>query len=179
MNLVIVSRESVDMLLEHVARYFSEIPNRNIQSLKGGAMPFLHHMGRIVIGKLESFTYLELVWQTPSLNASPHNNVGAFIKYLLNSKNKGSFFHILFKKQLAVKAKSSIKYQLHNACIFTIYICITKKGLAQLTDVLKVVYEYLRLLRNMSEEEYETQWDNFFNIEQVNYDMMLDVQQAG
>ena len=172
MNLAIHSYDSADILLRYVETYFSEFPNRNIEPFEAGLKePFLHHMGRIVIGELQSSEAL-IVFQTPNLNAEP-NQIGKFITYLLNTKSKGSFFQHLQHKGFISESKSTVMYKMHNAYLFTIEISITELGLAEVTEVIKIIYDYLGILRNISVEEYQMQWDNFISIEEVNFDMMI------
>ena len=174
MNLVIHSHQSADILLGYVEKFFSEIPNRNIQPLRNGMEePFLHHMGRIVIGEMRSNVMMAL-WQTPNLSTVP-NQIGAFITYLLNAETKGSLFQVLQIKGLIYQSKSKILHNLHNAHLFIIHISLTEVGLVEVTKIIEIIYDYLRMLRNMSVEEYETQWDNFVRIEEVNFDMMTGI----
>ena len=172
MNLAIHSCDSADTLLRYVDRFFSEFPNRNIEPFEAGLEePFLHHMGRIVIGELQS-SVASVVLQTPNLNAEP-NQIGKFITYLLNTKSKGSFFQHLQHKGFISESKSTVMYKMHNAYLFTIEISITELGLAEVTEVIKIIYDYLGMLRNISVEEYQMLWDNFIIIEEVNFDMMI------
>ena len=174
MNLVIQSHESADTLLGYVERFFSEIPNKDVQPFQAGMeKPFLHHMGRIVIGEMQS-TVMVVAWQTPNLNRVPYQ-IGAFITYLVNTKIKGSLFQVLQNKGFISASKSRVIYKMHNAYLFTIHIIFTKIVLAEVTDIIKIVYEYLGIIKSMSVEEYQTQWDNFVRIEEINFDMMTGI----
>ncbi len=151
MNLVINDTNPIPEMVRIVNQYFSNIPNLNIKPMTYDNSPFNNLLGKIIIYKSEhSLHTLSLVWQTPSYLDSPNNGLNKFIKRFFFFRGKGSIHkHFWLSK---------------------VQILLTKEGLERLTEVVKVVFDFMQTLISMSEEQFYFQWRTYNDIRQIQFD---------
>jgi len=171
MNLVIYGNNNITTLLSMVEKYFLDIPNKNLQPpIPGPTQPFTGHLGRVIIYELKSNHFLNIYWQTPSLDFPPRNKIVNFIDYLLHSEHQGSLNRALVHRGLAINIDLGFPYQRNYFYLFRVRIELTEKGLAHTVLVLQLVFDYIAVLKKMSWEEYKVLWKNFMAMEEVNYE---------
>ncbi len=169
MNLVIYDTNPIPELVRIVNQYFSNIPNLNIKPTTYDNSPFNNLLGRIIIYKSEhSLHTLSLVWQTPSYLDSPNNGLNKFIKRFFHGK--GSIHKHLEAEGLAIKIYAKEILHSESFWLFQVQIRLTKEGLERLTEVVKVVFDFMQTLISMSEEQFNFQWRTYNDIRQIQFD---------
>ena len=170
MNLVVFGDEHISTLLEMVIRYFSDIPNNNIQQRTYNIMlPFTNIMGTMIVYKQKN-NILFIYWQTPSLQAYPRHAITKFILHYLEHKGEGGIFEYLHSCNLVSMIYSVLKVHTTTFYMYSIQIILTDEGMSKVFLVIKTVFDYIDKLKTMSDEEFYTQWRELIKVTTFKFD---------
>jgi len=173
MNLVVYSHWNISHTLETVNHLFSDIPpKRIVEPLKPSTVtPFHNHMGRIVVYRLQtSGNMMNIYWQTPNLKEYLEAEL---IQHFLLYRERGSISHYLTKYGLATTVTCEL-LRCTSFYLFNVGISLTKLGWDKMSLVIKTVYEFIMVLRMMSQSDYILHWKALGDILQVHFDYNLN-----
>ncbi|CAL9778048.1 unnamed protein product [Musa acuminata subsp. burmannicoides] len=159
MKLVVIGGEPLDVLQEWVVELFS-----NIKAGPPLRMSYKSNLPIWKVGKLyrleavKDVHILELTWTLPCLHKEYLKKPEDYLAHLLGHEGRGSLLYFLKSKGLASSLsagvgdegmrRSSIAY------IFVISIYLTDSGLEKFYEVIGFVYQYLKLLRQSTPQEW-------------------------
>ncbi len=172
MSLVVFDNRSISEMIEIVDRYFSSIPNKNFEPLGHGSdLPFSGHMGRVIIYEHKSSSdILSFYWQTPGLEQFSRYAVRKFISRYLKHQGEGSIFRYLHKHNLASRLINDATLETDSFNLFSFTIKLTKQGMEDVSRVSKIVFEFMDILKSISEDRFNQLWDDFIAVSQLLYD---------
>ena len=174
MNLVVYSHEDISDLEEMVDLYFSEIPNRGTVPVKYNTTAFpegANYTQKIIYYRPQASTNtLTLYWQTPSLQDHTKNSISGFLNRYLGYEGEGSLFSLLQTKGLATQISAGTEESTDSFHLFSLQITLTVEGFEHVSDVIRYVFQFTRLLGNLTEKEYLEKWEDYIKIETVNFD---------
>ena len=172
MNLVVYGREDVSTLLNMVNSSFSAIRNTGVAPITYDTVAFpVPYIGRIILYSPQAnIDTLTMYWQTESLDASHRSAVSLFISHYLGYEGEGSVMQFLQTRSLASALSAGVEVNADSFSLFRVQITLTEEGLANVSDVIQIVFQFLRLLQNMTAEEFQTKWDDVIRVGEVLFD---------
>ncbi|KAJ4866861.1 Insulinase (Peptidase family M16) family protein [Raphanus sativus] len=159
MKLVVIGGESLDILESWVVELFGDVK-------KGSKIrPTLEAKGPIWEGgklyRLEAVKdvhTLDLTWTLPPLRQAYVKKPEDYLAHLLGHEGKGSLLSFLKGKGWATSLSAGVGDDGINrsslAYVFGMSINLTDSGLEKIYDIIGYVYQYLKLLRNASPQEW-------------------------
>ena len=54
--------------------------------------------------------------------------------------------------------------------LFSLQVMLTEEGLDCVSEVISSVFQFTRLLTNMTEMEFDEKWNDFINVSRINFD---------
>ncbi|KAF3574226.1 hypothetical protein F2Q69_00058287 [Brassica cretica] len=159
MKLVVIGGESLDTLESWVVELFGDVKNGS------KIMPTLEAKGPIWEGgklyRLEAVKdvhTLDLTWTLPPLRHAYVKKPEDYLAHLLGHEGKGSLLSFLKGKGWATSLSAGVGDDGINrsslAYVFGMSIHLTDSGLERIYDIIAYTYQYLKLLRDASPQEW-------------------------
>ncbi|KAJ4878926.1 Insulinase (Peptidase family M16) family protein [Raphanus sativus] len=159
MKLVVIGGESLDVLESWVVELFGDVKNGS------KIRPTLEAKGPIWEGgklyRLEAVKdvhTLDLTWTLPPLRHAYVKKPEDYLAHLLGHEGKGSLLSFLKGRGWATSLSAGVGDDGINrsslAYVFGMSINLTDSGLEKIYDIIGYVYQYLKLLRNASPQEW-------------------------
>ena len=170
MQLVIYGRDPIENLTSWANEYFSPINNSNVSAPTFNTTSFpLEYSGKIVYYyPVANKTTLHIYWQTPPLQDKYRNAVSQFLTRYLGHEGKGS---ILWKLRtdsgLATSLTAGTELDTDSYTLLFVSIDVTSDGLSRLSEIISIVFQYVRYLTSHFGEQ---EWEDFVNVSQLNFD---------
>ncbi|EMR09658.1 hypothetical protein PNEG_01848 [Pneumocystis murina B123] len=157
MKLVIFSSESLDNLEKLAVKYFTDIPNKNLEVPKFTEKPF----GADVIGKqywykpIADSNSIELVFPIDTQRMFYKSSPSDYLRHFLDHRSYGSVFYTLNQRGWITDISVYSEYIVSETDALRINIGLTEIGLDNYEDILGLVFQFLRMLRdNTPNEDY-------------------------
>jgi nardilysin len=159
MKLVVIGGESLDMLESWVVELFGDVKNGS------KIRPTLEAEGPIWKGgklyRLEAVKdvhILDLTWTLPPLRSAYVKKPEDYLAHLLGHEGRGSLHSFLKAKGWATSLSAGVGDDGINrsslAYVFGMSIHLTDSGLEKIYDIIGYIYQYLKLLRDVSPQEW-------------------------
>ncbi|KFK43001.1 hypothetical protein AALP_AA1G066600 [Arabis alpina] len=159
MKLVVIGGESLDMLESWVVELFGNVKNGS------KTRPTLEAEGPIWKGgklyRLEAVkdvNILDLAWTLPPLRHAYVKKTEDYLAHLLGHEGRGSLLSFLKAKGWATSLSAGVGEDGINrsslAYVFGMSIHLTDSGLEKIYDIIGYIYQYLKLLRDVSPQEW-------------------------
>ncbi|KAF8079896.1 hypothetical protein N665_0994s0021 [Sinapis alba] len=159
MKLVVIGGESLDILESWVVELFGDVKNGS------KIRPTLEANGPIWEGgklyRLEAVKdvhTLDLTWTLPPLRHAYVKKPEDYLAHLLGHEGKGSLLSFLKGKGWATSLSAGVGDDGINrsslAYVFGMSIHLTDSGLEKIYDIIGYIYQYLKLLRDASPQEW-------------------------
>ncbi len=148
MTLTVLGNESLDELEVLVREIFAPVPNRNIEVADITA-PLVtpDQLPRMVyIQPLASTRSLMLSWTMPDYRDRYHAKPLVYIGNLIGHEGEGSLLSLLKEEGWAEGLGAGMGLAYRGGAAFNVSINLTEQGLAQRDDVIRKVFEYIRML---------------------------------
>ena len=117
-------------------------------------------LGSIIrIKPIKDVRDLSILWGVPPTRNLYRKNPYNLIGYLLSQKGPNSIFAILQDKGLAMSNSAGVSTEYNDFSFFEVSISLTEKGLKQWEDVVDIIYSYLHLISEMSDQEIVHAWN--------------------
>lgn len=171
MQLAIIGKNSLSTLENWVTRKFSSVPNRNIKPMKFNATSFPPaYTSKLVYyapGQLKHS--VSILWQLSSLKYKYRNWVSSMISRYIGDEGHGSILDYL-RKKLWASSLSAYVYEGISTDTYTLYtveVELTNKGLVHVKDVVGVVFQYIRILSAVTDDQWYTMWSENIKLNDV------------
>lgn len=172
MNLAVYGRENISVLHDMVSSSFSDINDTGAAPKSYSTVAFPDsYVGRVVLYRPQADTNtLTFYWETLSLNKYHRNAVSGFITRFLGHEGEGSVMSYLQTRGLASAVLADAVVNADSFFLFSLQITLTDAGLANVSDVIQIVFQFTHLLENMTESEFQTEWDDYVSVSEVVFD---------
>jgi insulysin len=172
LQLAVYGRDSIETLTKWTETYFTEIPNRSVspQTFPKTAFP-PEYSGKLVFHyPVADTNTLYLYWQTEPLQSLYRNDVTEFLSRYLGNEGPGSILNYLKASSWATLLSAGSEVDADSFTLLTVNIQLTVKGLDHVSEIVRSVFEFIRLLSNQTDESLKTLWDEHTSVSQVVYD---------
>ena len=155
MKLVIYGKEDLPTLEKWAQEFFSSIPNFDTAIPKVLDPAFTREsLGTFwKVLPIKDTDQLEFMWIIDNLTPHFRNNPGTYISHLIGHEGPNSLLSYLIDEGLALELSSGFSSEMNLFSKFTIGVRLTKKGLQNHQEVSRIVFEYLKMLRERGVEE--------------------------
>ncbi|XP_022670450.1 nardilysin-like [Varroa destructor] len=171
MTLAVQSQHSLDEIERYVKKYFSSIPQRQVEQIKyPEALPYHDNPDFFKLFKIVPVTRrisLTLRWVLPSQRKHYREKVFKYLRYTVSHEAEDGLLDNLRSQQWALDLWASSTDDQNMCSLFTIGITLTEKGGDNLAEVIRFVQQYLHMLRKRGPqkwiwEELRQQAENHF-----------------
>ena len=170
MKLAILGRESLDDLEEWVDELFSDVKNKDLpQNRWDHVQPFLPEdmctqvFAKPVMDSRSIDIYFPFLDEEYLNDSQPSRYIG----HLLGHEGPGSILAYIKAKGWANGLSAGAMPVCPGAAYFTVSIRLTKEGLKQYRDVVKVVFEYIAMIKEREPEKWI--FDEMKNLAEVDF----------
>ena len=170
MQLVIYGRDPIENLTMWADKYFSPINNSNVSAPTFNTTSFPPEYSRKMVFyyPVANRDTLHIYWQTPPLQDKYRNAVSQFLTRYLGHEGEGS---ILWKLRtdsgLATSLTAGTELDVDSYTLLFVSIDITSGGLSHLSEIISIVFQYVRYLTSHFGEQ---EWEDFVRVHQLNFD---------
>ncbi|XP_004300711.1 PREDICTED: insulin-degrading enzyme-like [Fragaria vesca subsp. vesca] len=154
MKLVVIGGESLDILEQWVLELFGDVKKGPQVNLEFKAEGPIWNVGKLYrLEAVNDVHILHLAWALPSLHQHYLKCPDYFLSHLLEHEGRGSLYFYLKAKGWATYLNASVnRYSV--ADVFCMIIYLTDSGLEQIFEIVGSVYQYIKLLRQVSPQEW-------------------------
>ncbi|XP_055333075.1 insulin-degrading enzyme-like isoform X2 [Paramacrobiotus metropolitanus] len=155
MSLVVVGKESLDILTDMVVNMFSEVPNKNVTVPHWERPPFAPEQlqTQLKMVPVKDVRSLNIVWPTPDFHPFYKTKPGHYIGGLVGHEGPGSLLSALKLKGWSNTLHAGEDDGANGFQFFMLGVDLTEDGLAHTDEIIKMVYEYLNMLRAAGPQE--------------------------
>ncbi|XP_044277422.1 nardilysin-like [Varanus komodoensis] len=161
MNLVLQSRDTLDILEKWVTEIFSQIPNNGLPRPTFGHLlqPFdtqeFHRLYKVIpVKEIHSFC---ISWALPPQEKNYRIKPLHYISWLIGHEGKGSVLSLLRKKFWALAlygGNGETGFEQNSTySIFSISVTLTDEGLEHFYEVAYLIFQYLKMLQKNGPEK--------------------------
>ncbi|KDP45687.1 hypothetical protein JCGZ_17294 [Jatropha curcas] len=159
MKLVVIGGESLDILENWVAELFSNVRKGPQAKPKFQVQGSVWTAGKLYrLEAVKDVHILDLTWTLPCLRQDYLKKSEDYLAHLLGHEGRGSLHSFLKAKGWATSLAAGVGDEgMHRstvAYIFGMSIHLTDSGLEKIFDIIGFVYQYLKLLRQVSPQEW-------------------------
>ncbi|XP_071715471.1 nardilysin-like [Rutidosis leptorrhynchoides] len=159
MKLVVIGGESLDELESWVLELFSNVKSSN--ALKAEVKQGLPIWSARKIYRLEAVkdvNVLDLSWTLPCLRNDYEKKAEDYLSHLIGHEGRGSLLFFLKAKGWVTSISAGVgedgMQRSSVAYVFNMTIHLTDSGLEKIYEIIGYVYQYLKLLRQVSPQEW-------------------------
>ncbi|KAM6578444.1 hypothetical protein CsatB_030281 [Cannabis sativa] len=159
MKLVVIGGESLDVLEEWVLELFGNVKKGHPVNLEFKVeVPFWKSGKLYRLEAVKDVHILDLTWTLPCLHKEYMKKPQDYIAHVLGHEGRGSLLFFLKAKGWATSLSAGVGDEgMHHssiAYIFGMSIHLTDSGLEKIFEIIGFVYQYLKLLRQVSPQEW-------------------------
>ncbi|XP_009594332.1 nardilysin-like [Nicotiana tabacum] len=159
MKLVIIGGESLDLLESWVLELFSSVKKGPLVNPDGRTELPIWRVGKLYwLEAVKDVHILDLSWTLPSLRKGYLKKAEDYLAHLLGHEGKGSLLFSLKARGWVTSISAGVGDEgMHRssfAYIFGMSIHLTDSGLEKIFEIIGFVYQYLKLLRQNSPQEW-------------------------
>ncbi|KAL7173019.1 hypothetical protein ACSBR2_032480 [Camellia fascicularis] len=159
MKLVVIGGETLDVLESWVLELFSNVKNGPPLKQEARMEVPIWNAGKLYrLEAVKDVHILNLSWTLPCLRKDYLKKSEDYLAHLIGHEGKGSLHFFLKAKGWATSISAGVGDEgMHRsliAYIFGMSIHLTDSGLEKIFDIIGYVYQYLKLLRQVSPQEW-------------------------
>ncbi|XP_010522008.1 PREDICTED: nardilysin-like [Tarenaya hassleriana] len=159
MKLVVIGGESLDVLESWVVELFADVKKGpQIRPPLKAEGPIWKAGNLYRLEAVKDVHILDLIWTLPSLRHAYLKKPEDYLAHLLGHEGRGSLHSFLKGKGWATSLSAGVGDEGLNrsslAYNFSMSIHLTDSGLEKIYDIIGYVYQYLKLLRDVSPQEW-------------------------
>jgi insulysin len=150
MKLVVLGREPLQELESWIQELFSEVPNKNLHRLRWDGIPVLDEpelMTQIFVKPVMEQRQLNIDFMYPDEEELFASHPSRYLGHLIGNEGPGSALSYLKELGLADSLLAGASAQCPGTAIFYIDIRLTEKGIRQYREVLKIIFQYIAMLK--------------------------------
>ncbi|CAJ0633735.1 13753_t:CDS:10 [Entrophospora sp. SA101] len=148
--------EPLDQLTRWVVDKFSDVNNKSIPAPSFEENPFTKNelMKKVYVKPIKDLINLEIKFPFPVQDPLFRTKPGRYISHLLGHEGTGSIFSLLKKKGLANSLGAGSGDVSAGFGFFNIDVDLTESGLANYEEVVKIIFQYIKMLKNEGIKEW-------------------------
>jgi insulysin len=160
MKLAVISREATWKLRGVVEKYFSDIPNKNVDpSGEWSGTPYTTGYVKkyYEVVAIDDYNLLTITFPLPSVFPTYTYHPVDYIAFLINHQANGTLYDTLLKNDYAYSLLAAIDDQNAEYATLTIFIQLSPLGLEYVSKVIGTVLNYIDLIKSegVAQERYE------------------------
>lgn len=169
MQLAVIGKDSLSTLENWVRSKFSSIPNRHLKPLQFSttAYPPEYASKLIYYAPGEPEHSVTIIWQLQSLENKYRNHVTALLSRYLGDEGHGSILEYLKMKLWASSLSASTQEETASFTLYGVNIELTDKGLVHVKDVVAVVFQYIRILMAVTNDQWCNMWNEHIELSDI------------
>jgi len=171
MQLAVIGNNSLSTLENWVTSKFLSVPNRNIKPLKFNTTSFppAYTSKLVYYDPGEPKYSVSILWQLPPLKYKYRNRVSSIISQFIGDEGHGSILDYLKKKLWAssLSAYAGGETNTDTYTLYTVDIELTEEGLEHVKDVVAAVFQYIRILNNVTDDQWCHMWNEYIKLSDV------------
>lgn len=156
MKLVVIGRESLDILQEWVTSKFSAVRNIDRPPPQYDGLPLTSNELKKIIRAvpIKNSRDLTVTFQVPDQYANYSSKPCVYYSHLIGHEGPGSLLHFLKEKELATELSAGCDHVVHGTDFFIIDIELTEKGLAEYEQILINIFQYLKMVEKTGPQKW-------------------------
>lgn len=159
MKLVVIGGESLDVLESWVLELFNDVKNGPLSRVKIKDEGPIWNTGKLYrLEAVKDVHILEISWKLPCLREEYLKKSEDYLAHLIGHEGRGSLHFFLKNKGWITSISAGVgdegMLRSSLAYIFGMSIHLTDSGLAKVYEIIGFVYQYLKLLRQVSPQEW-------------------------
>ena len=150
MKLVVLGREPLQELESWVQELFADVPNKNLPRLRWNHVPALDEpqlATQLFVKPVMDSRLLNIDFAYPDEEELFASQPSRYLSHLLGHEGPGSLLAHLKAQGLAEWLWAEASPRCPGTAIFTIDMRLTKRGMSQYQDVLKILFQYIAMLK--------------------------------
>ena len=171
MQLAVIGNNPLPTLENWVKNKFSSIPNRQLDPLRFNSTAYPpEYAGKLVYyDPGEPKHSVSIIWQLQSFEDKSRNQVSSLISRYLGDEGHGSILEYLKMKLWASSLSASIEDETASFTLYGVDIVLTDEGLIHVKDVVATVFQYIRILRIVSDDQWCHMWNEHINVSNIQF----------
>ncbi|XP_014486429.1 PREDICTED: insulin-degrading enzyme-like [Dinoponera quadriceps] len=154
MSLCILGQGDLDNLEKMVVNFFNDIPNYKVK-IPQWSYPFpTQKILKINIVPIKYMRKLMLIFRIPDLHMHYQFKPMYYISHLLECEGKGSLLSVLKIKDWASSLMCEERYSTKPLNLFIINIELSRNGFLHVNDVIYLVFQYFKMLKEKGPVEW-------------------------
>lgn len=154
MKLAILGRESLGQLEKWAIELFSEVPNRNLVQDQWDSKPLFTAGMQVFAKPIMDFHALSIDFPFLDEEGLYDTLPSQYIIHLLGYKGPGSILSYLKAKDWATKIVPYARAVCPGSAYFSIWIVLTKDGLTNYQEVVKLIFCYIGIIKERAPERW-------------------------
>lgn len=149
MKLVVLGRESLDQLTDYVVDKFSPVPNKNISPPEFAPDPLLPEQlqTQVFYRAVKDVRALLITFPIPDQNPYFKTKPAQFLSHLIGHEGPGSILSLLKARGWSNHFSAGATDVANGFGFFKISVDLTPSGMKEYESVLKVIFDYIELLK--------------------------------
>lgn len=157
MRLVVLGRESLDELELLVTSRFSAVKNMDVHIpiTPGHPLTVEHGLRQVILVKpVKDFRRLAIHFAVPDQSVNWHTKPMHYASHLIGHESAGSVLSVIKKRGWATSLSSGAADYARGFDIFSVNIELTKEGLVHYQEILVLVFQYIKMIREAPVQEW-------------------------
>ena len=169
MQLVIYGRDPIENMTLVANKSFSPIINHGVSAPTFNTTSFPPGYNGTIVHyyTVADKNTLHIYWQTPPLQYKYRNAMSQFLTRYIGHEGEGSILSKLRNERYATSLSAGTEIGTDSYSLLFVSIDVTNDGLLHISEVVAIVFEYMRLLQgNLGMQ----QWDDFVRVNLLKFD---------
>ncbi|KNC32106.1 Insulin-degrading enzyme [Lucilia cuprina] len=156
MSLAVIGKETLDELEDMVMEKFSEIENKNVEVPHWPREPYDEdqYARKVMIVPVKDLRSLTISFTTDDLTQFYKSAPDSYLSHLLGHEGKGSLLSELRRLGWCNDLLAGHQNTLNGFGFFEISIDLTQEGINHVDDIVEIVFQYLRMLRERGPQKW-------------------------
>ncbi|KAI9295027.1 hypothetical protein K502DRAFT_235546 [Neoconidiobolus thromboides FSU 785] len=169
MKLVVSGKESLDKLTEWVIPRFSLVRNLNIEPPIhfDSPTPQEHFNTKVYVVPVKDTRSLSLSFEIPSQTNNYESRPATILSHFIGHEGPGSILSLLKEKSWVTSLYAGSQHNNPAFCFFEIEVELTVSGLENIENIIKIIYQYIKLLSH--EGVNESHFKEIQSIHEANF----------
>ena len=174
MNVVMLSNKPLSELKKMAEKYFNPVEDKNVKrKYQFNSLPFdsKNKIDRFFkVKSVQDKNSLMLIWQLPNQSKDYSNKSLGILASLLGDENNNSILNKLRNEGLIISLQSGEYDAEDNYCLFSITMDLSNTGIKKIDYIIQIVYDYILMLKNLKDNEWDRISEELKAISQNNFD---------
>ncbi|PRQ34787.1 putative insulysin [Rosa chinensis] len=154
MKLVVIGGESLDVLEEWILELYGDVKSGPQVNLEFKAEGPIWKSGKLYrLEAVDNVHILHLAWTLPCLHRHYLKSPTYYLRHLLEHEGRGSLYFHLKARGWATFVSAPVEHY-SVADVFCMIIYLTDSGLEKIFDIIGLVYQYIKFLRQVLPQEW-------------------------